>query len=161
MEQTTRRKNPLCNQCVAAQADCLDKTRGPGCWQCYKRKIACSAAGAGRKWKETEEKKEKGTKGKGKEKEQRTERETEQTTEGSAWNAERVERLLAALEELVEEQRSMRMGMEVWMRKEEEKEKTRAEREDWRPEGEGSEMGMDEGSEEESETGTDEGSEEE
>ena len=33
-----------CQQCVAIQATCYKKTRGPGCWGCSKRKTKCSAA---------------------------------------------------------------------------------------------------------------------
>jgi len=33
-----------CQRCVAIQATCYKKTRGPGCWGCSKRKTKCSAA---------------------------------------------------------------------------------------------------------------------
>jgi len=33
-----------CQQCMAIQATCYRKTRGPGCWGCSKRKTKCSAA---------------------------------------------------------------------------------------------------------------------
>ena len=43
MKMTIRMEVP-CKQCVAIQATCYKKMRGPGCWGCSKRKMKCSMA---------------------------------------------------------------------------------------------------------------------
>jgi len=42
--KTTIRMGVPCQRCVAIQATCYKKTRGPGCWGCSKRKTKCSTA---------------------------------------------------------------------------------------------------------------------
>lgn len=108
MEQTTKRKNPACSQCTVANVVCYGKTRGPGCWRCYKRKVGCSAAGGNRK-----RRVEVVVLG--------TEKESEKGMGGLERMAKAVEKLTEVMEELVEEQRGIRIAMEVWMRREEEK----------------------------------------
>ena len=43
------RKEPACDRCTAAKVVCYDKTRGLGCFRCWKQKLGCSAAGGSKK----------------------------------------------------------------------------------------------------------------
>ena len=43
------RKEPPCDQCAATNVVCHNKTRGPGCFRCWKQKLGCSAAGGNKK----------------------------------------------------------------------------------------------------------------
>ena len=98
---------PSCDQCVAGKQGCYRKTRGPGCFRCYHRKIKCSLVG------EKPRRKEKG-------KNRELVAETEAEEDGG---------LAGLLSELVEEQRNLveqvkelKEGMGKWWRESEERE---------------------------------------
>jgi hypothetical protein len=108
MAQTMKRVSPPCTSCVGSRTICYAKTRGPGCWRCFKRKQKCSLAG---------KRAEEGEEG-------------EEMVGGidvNGWNlmAEAMNRMSDAVEELVEEQRSIRLAVEVWLQRDEEDRKRR------------------------------------
>ena len=82
---------------------CYGKTWGPGCWRCHKCDVECSAV-------EQKRKKQKG-KGKGK-------------VEGTADGAEcEQDRMMEMMERLTEAVKRIEYRMDMWMRRQEEKEK--------------------------------------
>ena len=121
---------PSCRQCERSGVPCMKKTRGPGCQRCTDRKVKCSTVEEKRKKKETEAEKEKTVKVK-------RPRRVEGLENGEAEKigvlrriAEALEGMLAgqqelieAVGEMVEEQRGIRLAMEVRMRREEERER--------------------------------------
>ena len=125
MVQTTKQNIPPCSQCVAAKVPCHGKTRGPGCWRCYKRKMGCSAVGGQKRKKgaETDGTGMKRLEGRGRERAESGE--SDRRTEVMERMTEVMEGLTEMIGELVEEQRGIRLAMEVKMRREEEKEKKR------------------------------------
>jgi hypothetical protein len=44
MERTGGVNAPACRLCRSAGEACLQKTSGPSCWRCFKRKVGCSLA---------------------------------------------------------------------------------------------------------------------
>src|ERR1700761_5257535 len=130
---------PPCRECERSGVVCMKKTRGPGCQRCAGRKIRCSTV-------EEQRKKKKGTEG-----EKETEKEKEKVIrvrrpkkkedlengeEGKMGVlrriAEALEGMLAGQQEMIdrlgeiaEEQQGIRLGMEVWMRRDEERERKR------------------------------------
>ena len=121
---------PSCRQCEWGGKDCYKKTRAPGCLRCVERKIKCSVVEEQRKKKETEVEKEKTVKVKRPRKVEGSE-----SGEGEKLGvlkriAEALEGIMAGQQELIEavgeameEQQGIRLAMEVWMRRQEEKER--------------------------------------
>ena len=114
--KTTKRSMP-CEACSTAKAVCWNKSRGLGCLRCYERKISCGVARARQKKAVVEVPR----RDKGKQR-------AEPREETTGHLAEVLERIVEGIWELVEEQRGLRMAVEVWMRKEEEKEKEQEEK---------------------------------
>jgi hypothetical protein len=44
MERTGGVNTPACRGCRSAGEACLQKSSGPSCWRCFKRKVGCSLA---------------------------------------------------------------------------------------------------------------------
>ena len=121
---------PPCHECEWSGVECLKKTHGPSCKRCTGCKVRCSVVEEQRNRKETEIEKEKTIRVK------RLRRvEGSENGEGEKIGvlkriAEALEGMLAgqqelieAVRELAEEQRGIRLGMEVWMRRDEERER--------------------------------------
>ena len=119
MENSRVEIKPPCQQCMNAGQTCYRKTWGPGYWTCSQWKIGCSIVEARKK-------------GKGKETEvvrvKRTEKRGEETELGELKEilkkmvkamervADRIENLVEGQEELIEQQRSMGLGVEKMLR---------------------------------------------
>ena len=120
---------PPCHECEQSGVECLKKMHGPGCKRCAGRKVRCSAVEEQRKSKEMEIEKERTIRVK-------RLRRVEESENGEGEKLRVLKRIAEALEgmlagqqeliegvrELVEEQRGIRLGMEVWMRRDEERE---------------------------------------
>ena len=121
---------PSCRQCERGGNDCYKKMRGPGCLRCAEWKIKCSAVEEQRKKKETEVEKEKTVKVKRPRKVEGSESGEGEKIGVLKRIAEALEGIMAGQQELIEavgeateEQRGIRLAMEVWMRRQEEKER--------------------------------------
>ncbi|KAF8815697.1 hypothetical protein BYT27DRAFT_7248882 [Phlegmacium glaucopus] len=154
---------PACAQCTGAGTMCHRKTQGPRCWRCYQLKKGCSLVG-GKKRMVTVEMPAERVRGKGKGKGKAKEV-VELETDGMERLVDGLEVIVGWLKKLVETQEGIRLVMEVWMRRELEKERRKEERVRWSEEEKRKTrvnrgVGMEEMDDEE-ESGMEDGSEEE
>ena len=120
---------PSCHQCEQGGNDCYKKMHGPGCLRCAEQKIKCSTVEEQRKKKEMEVEKEKTVKVKRPRKVEGSENREGEKIGVLKRIVEALEGIMVGQQELIEtvrevleEQWGMRLAMEVWMRRQEEKE---------------------------------------
>ena len=118
------RKEPPCDRCAAANVVCYDKTRGPGCFQCWKQKLGCSTAGGNKKRKRVVV--------------EMPQRRVGQEPDEEWMRAPPLTQIMDALEEWVQGQKEMIREMEcIWVgydAQREEDRKWREEEREWREE---------------------------